>query len=155
LVERHRQTLQQAQIVATDGQPRILEGYRRDLERAEQRLKQIVDALKPAIEVQLRLELSQKSMAELDSVTMESTTLRAQHDRLEQDVTKLAVEANQIGRASVELEMMRVELDNLESFRKQISAEVEGLQIEVNSPARAIVLSKAEPSQFFDTKPRT
>ncbi|HTQ41047.1 MAG TPA: AAA family ATPase [Pirellulales bacterium] len=151
-VEALRQKSRNVELVVADNQQSLIDKYRRSVAAEEEKLGQLRVRLEPGVEADLRQELIQQTKADLEATISEVSTLRAEDERLSQDVTKLAGEANQIGRSSVDLEMMRTELDNLETVRKQLDSEVESLKIELASAARVEVLSRAIASQSNDNK---
>ena len=69
--------------------------------------------------------------------------MKEQIEMLTREVDKRKSEVEQLGRSSVDIEMMRAELATLEATLKNIAAEREHLRIELRAPARIQLLQRA------------
>ena len=81
--------------------------------------------------------------------------LTAQEKALGEAVEKSANDAAPIGRSSIDMDMMRPELKQLESLSAQIGAEIDKLRVELRSPSRVIELQAADVPKDADTLART
>ncbi|RCS46344.1 hypothetical protein DTL42_15360 [Bremerella cremea] len=78
--------------------------------------------------------------------------LKQQEETLAAEVAVLEKEVRTYGRSSVEVEMMRSEIEGLDSIVQQLSAEIERTKIELRGTPRITLLSKAEPGTVTDKK---
>jgi beta-lactamase regulating signal transducer with metallopeptidase domain len=67
-----------------------------------------------------------------------------QEAAMKKQLEAMQSEATQFGRTSVEMDMMRADLKNLEVVQSQIASEMEKLKVEINSAPRVVVLERAE-----------
>ncbi len=77
--------------------------------------------------------------------------LREQESQLAKDVEKYAHEAESIGRSSIDVEMMRLELKQIEDMSAHLGKEIDELRVEIRSPSRITELSTAEVPKTRDT----
>jgi polysaccharide biosynthesis transport protein len=133
---------------------RIVERHRRAIEATEKRLADVRSRLQPKIEEELRQSLGMDAASTLNDLKLKIEAVRLQEANLSQQVKDLAKEAHQIGRSSVDLEMMRPEISNLESIRNQLATEIESLRVELASASRVEVISLAEAPKNRDEKKR-
>jgi polysaccharide biosynthesis transport protein len=75
----------------------------------------------------------------------------AEEARLKEDVRKEDEEIKEIGRSSVDIEMMRSELDGLEEMLGKIGAERESLKVELRSAARIQLRQPASVPDSYDS----
>ena len=136
------------------GQDKLSERYRRNIETAEKRLVDLRARLHPKVQDELGRQLGSDASVVLNNLKLEIEALRLQDENLSQQVNKLAKEAHQIGRSSVDLEMMRPEISNLESIRNQLATEIESLRVELASASRVEIVSLAEVPKNLDAKKR-
>jgi capsular exopolysaccharide synthesis family protein len=81
---------------------------------------------------------------------MEVASLTAQLAQLGKEVEEKRKQAERLSGSSVDLEMARNEIDQLESVLKNIADEKERLTIEINSPERITLAQRAElPSSYY------
>ncbi len=70
--------------------------------------------------------------------------LNAQEAQIAKDVEKYAHEAQSIGRSSVEVDMLRLELKQIEEMSTDLGKQIDRLRIAVRSPSRITELVSAE-----------
>jgi capsular exopolysaccharide synthesis family protein len=145
--------------------------YRRLAEEvavSEQILQQNLEEAKQAHERQLEQERQQlgakggnpalegKYPSKYDIVSMVATveTLRNQEKMLRETVAKLELETRQLGRSSIDVELMRAEIDSLEDVLQRVGQEVERTKIELQTDSRVKLLSPAESAIPPDPKKR-
>jgi len=78
--------------------------------------------------------------------------LKTQQASLQKELETLSDEANKIGRSSIDVEMMRAEIEKIDDVAHRLGSEIENIRIELQSPARITLLSRAEVPAFKDTK---
>lgn len=78
--------------------------------------------------------------------------LKAQEAELSKEVDQLEDEVRTFGRTSVDVEMMRSEIDGLDSVVTQVGSEIERTKIELQGTPRITLLSEAELGAVQDKK---
>lgn len=78
--------------------------------------------------------------------------LRQQEKTLAQEVKQLEDEVRTFGRSSVEVEMMRSEIESLDGIVQQLNAEIERTNIELRGAPRITLLSEAKLGTVMDRK---
>lgn len=78
--------------------------------------------------------------------------LKQQETTLAAEVAVLEDEVRTFGRSSVEVEMMRSEIESLDSIVQQLGAEIERTKIELRGAPRITLLSEAKPGTVKDKK---
>lgn len=137
---------------------------------SEQILKQNLEEAKEAHEKQMKLEiglparsasgLNSKSIAPFESkydilsLTATIETLKNQERLLREKVDALSAETRQLGRSSIDVELMRAEIDGLEDVLQRVSQEVERTKIELQTESRVKLLSPADTAIPPDPKKR-
>ncbi len=140
-------------VMVNDKHPR-LKKQREELAQAEKDFQQKYSKVK----VQVRKDLTRKGVRGPASVVDPNATLRnqvtvltAQEQRLAEDVERLSKEADSIGRSSIEVEMMRAEMRQIERLSSELANEIEALRVELRSPSRVIELQAADVPRTRDT----
>ncbi len=80
--------------------------------------------------------------------------LKHQEQALQQNVDKLDTETRQLGRSSIDIELMRTELTSAEDILQRIGAEIERTSIEMSPKSRIDVISPAETATPPEPKKR-
>ncbi len=123
-----------------------LEGYERDL-------KQVSDQLTER-EAELRVDLASRRRREIQSRVAELTSQLAvaieQEKQLTADVDASRIQAEEFGGSSIDVEIMRWEIAQLESVLDPIAAEREQLRVEVDAQARVQLVQKASTPRVHD-----
>lgn len=96
-------------------------------------------------------KLAENQQAILDR-QISNGILEQQVERIEQDLQELEAETKQLGRSSVELEMMRLEVASLGEVLNRLASEMERTNIEMRSSSRVKVLSYASKLASHDFK---
>lgn len=89
---------------------------------------------------------------ELEDVTLRVAILQQQEAELAAEVAKLEEEAKKFGRSSVDVEMMRAEIEGLDAVLAQVGGEIERTKIELKGSSRITMLSNAEKAVIKDKK---
>jgi capsular exopolysaccharide synthesis family protein len=124
------------------------EDYQKQLELDRQRLKDASPGMNP--------ELARKLASNYDFVSMvaKAETLKNQEKLLREKVDQLSEETRQLGLSSIDVELMRAEIESLEDVLQRVSQEVERTKIELQTDSRIKLLSPAETSIPPDPKKR-
>src|SRR5690606_35488851 len=85
-------------------------------------------------------------LAERDSI------LKNQEQQLIADVARLEAEAQKFGRSSIDLEMMRSEIEALDNVLSRVDEEIHHTRIELRSGSRTTMLSPAQLPSSSDLK---
>jgi capsular exopolysaccharide synthesis family protein len=101
-------------------------------------------------------ELAGKLESKYDFVSMiaKVETLKNQEKLLREKVDQLSEETRQLGLSSIDVELMRAEIDGLEDVLQRVSQEVERTKIELQTDSRIRLLSPAETAVPPDPKKR-
>lgn len=83
--------------------------------------------------------------AELNKARSEVAILEQMEKQLDESVQLFEKEAKQFGRSSIDVEMMRTEIDSLEGILSRLGHEIENTKIELKSDSRVSVLQEAQP----------
>jgi len=132
-----KQNLEQAQ-----------QAYQKQVELDRQRLEGTAPGMNP--------ELAGKLQSKYDIVSLIARieTLKKQENLLLKEVDKLNEETRELGRSSIDVELMRAEIDSLEEVLQRVSQEVERTNIELQTDSRIRLLSAAESATPPDPKKR-
>jgi capsular exopolysaccharide synthesis family protein len=127
--------------VTTDDTAHSLgEPYRRDLALLQSQLKQRRE--------ELRAELKRKQMTALEAdvrqIASEIRVAEEQAEQLAADVREQRVQAEKVGKSSIDVEMRRAELDQLEQVLARIAEERERLRVEIGFGSRIALVQPAE-----------
>jgi polysaccharide biosynthesis transport protein len=107
----------------------------------EEQLAALTDQFREDFREMKRAELNEK----LHAKEVEVEALQAQRDVLAQETAAKRVEAQSLGGSSVDLEMMRAEIENLNLVHANIEEEVERVKVERNKAPRVSLIQSAEP----------
>ena len=78
--------------------------------------------------------------------------LELQEKTLTEEVRKLDKEVRKFGQSSVEVEMMRTEIDGLDAIVQHLGTEIERTKVELRGTPRITLLSEAEPGVLTDRR---
>jgi capsular exopolysaccharide synthesis family protein len=122
--------------------------YQKQLELDRERLKGVAPGMSP--------ELAGKLKSNYDFVSMiaKAETLKNQEKMLLEKVDQLSEETRQLGLSSIDVELMRAEIEGLEDVLQRVSQEVERTKIELQTDSRIKLLSPAETAIPPDPKKR-
>ncbi|MFN7843906.1 MAG: hypothetical protein ACK5N9_19485 [Pirellula sp.] len=133
---------------------------------AEERRETVVSLLKRDMEVKKNApvvvtnasNLSGTSVADMGQIesnlVLEIGILNKQKRKLEEDIKAIEDEAKKYGRSSIDMEMMRAEIQSGEDVLKRLSAEIEATRIELKAGSRISVISNASVIEGPDLKKR-
>ena len=154
-VESLEQLQAKAKSVVTDEKAAVGELFskrQQQIDAAKQKLDQIRTALKPRVEDALRKQMMAEAQHTIELAQVDLDTLVEQHEQIDKEVEKYHLESNQIGRSSVDLELMRSDIDNVQKIDKEMATEIESLGIELDSASRVEILSYADVPKVRDEK---
>lgn len=78
--------------------------------------------------------------------------LELQEKTLSEEVRELDKEVRKFGQSSVEVEMMRTEIEGLDAIVQHLGTEIERTKVELRGTPRITLLSEAEPGVLTDSK---
>ncbi len=154
-IEQIEQVLNTSKSVANEGHQDIevlFEKHRRDLADAQKKLEEVRQRIRPLIENEVRKQMIAQAKTDLQKTALDVQTYKEQADQLGKEVDKYGNESHQIGRSSVDLEMMKADVDNVEKISKEMATEIETLRIELASASRVEVISQADVPRVRDEK---
>jgi capsular exopolysaccharide synthesis family protein len=102
----------------------------------------------------IREKLAAQAAANVTLAHNELLLLKSQEEKLKTELESLSDEAGKIGRSSIDVEMMRAEIVQLDEIARRLGGEIEKIRIELQSPSRITLLSRAEVPAFKDVKPQ-
>ena len=95
--------------------------------------RKCASGIQPLIEDEVRKQLIAQAKTDLQKTELDVETFKEQSDQLGKEVDKYGNESHQIGRSSVDLEMMKADVENVEKISKEMATEIETLRIELAS----------------------
>ncbi|MGH7139272.1 MAG: polysaccharide biosynthesis tyrosine autokinase, partial [Pirellulales bacterium] len=158
LVVEHRTKLKMAEQMLHDAvaaalptRDDVTAPHRRKVQEATQALAGAeAEATEEAQKV-LREHLESQNAAEVGELEYDVVLLKAQLATLQKELDTLSEEANKIGRSSIDVEMMRFEIQRMDDVAKRLGSEIENIRIDLKSPPRITVISRAEVPAFKET----
>jgi len=129
---------------------RLVEKYRRDLKEAEKALEKLEVKQHDVIQRRLREEKQYAVALEAEQLNESIRLWTAQQKMLKEDMERMDSTANQIGQSSVDIEIMRSEIEQLDNVARRLGKEVETLRVELQSPSRVTLLHKATVPKSLD-----
>jgi len=117
-----------------------LERYNRDYALANQQLQAQQERLREQLVMHSQLKIKEK----IDELQTQIAVLKVQEEAIGEDLREAREEAERYGVQSIDVEMMRSEIEHLERVLAELASERERLRVEVNSDARVVVLEQAE-----------
>jgi capsular exopolysaccharide synthesis family protein len=143
----------QAARVYKAGHPNLSK-FEADLKAAKEELAKARDAERPSIVKRLREQMRDTSEAKRQQTKEQVAIWEQQRDLLDAEVTRLRDEAGKIGINSLELELKRAEIEQVDGVLKRLREERERLRIEVQSTKHRVIPlhpaetpEKAEPAR--------
>ena len=124
------------------------------LKQRREQIRQEVLETAPLRESQLRRMARFEAQQTLNQLTAEVAAFKRIEPRLEQEISSLQVDFVKVGNQSIDVEMMRSEIDQLDSVLGSIATEREELKVELNSRPRVQLLMKAEEALVANTTKR-
>ena len=108
-------------------------------------------------EMQVKARQKRKSLieTEITRLTAQLKSMEVQQETVKAEMEKMQKDAEKFGKVSVEVEMLRSELKNLDAVLSDFKSEREKLKVELNATARIVQLEAAEdPLVPSNTLPR-
>lgn len=160
LVFEHRARLKEAERVlasdagaaAPDRKEELTERHRRKVEDAAQALAEAERVAGEEVHELLVEHAKRQADAEIGQAESDVVLLKTQLGTLQKELATLSEEANKIGRSSIDVEMMRVEIERIDQVAERLGSEIENIRVDLQSPARITLLSKAEVPAFKESK---
>ena len=126
-----------------------IEVYRKDLSELDEQLE--------ARKAQLQSRLDRQTTESKDplvAATLRVDVLKKQERQLQSDVARMEGEAKKFGRSSIDVEMMRKEIDSLDGIVQQVAGEIERTKIELRSASRISKMSDGTQATAANSKKR-
>ncbi|HEX5446228.1 MAG TPA: AAA family ATPase [Pirellulales bacterium] len=160
LVLEHRARLKDAErilandaaIAAPDRKDELTERHRRKVEEAAHALAEAEREAGEEVHELLVEYTKRQNDAEIAEAESDVLLLKTQLGTLQKELATLSEEANKIGRSSIDVEMMRVEIERIDAVAQRLGSEIENIRVDLQSPARITLLSKAEVPAFKESK---
>jgi polysaccharide biosynthesis transport protein len=89
---------------------------------------------------------------EMANLSMRVAVLKTQEKLLTEKVENLSAETRQLGKSSIDVELMRGEIAGLEEVLKRVSEEIQKTEIELQTSSRVKLISLAENATAPDAK---
>ena len=140
--EMHRVIEHNEGVMSNGKHPRLVK-QRNALAQAEEEYNKA----RAVIKSHVRKEIARgtyKSNNPMATLKHNVAVLEAQDKKMSEDVEKFAKEAESIGRSSIDVEMMRSELKQIEDLSTHLGKEIDSLRVELRSPSRVIELQAAD-----------
>jgi succinoglycan biosynthesis transport protein ExoP len=158
LVEPHVRALSQAQtefdkakLVAAEPS---LERYRARVEAARARLEAARKEHEPAILAQFRGEAQTRNQTTALACQDQIRLLTKLEESVREEVKRLEEQTGSLNVGSLDVEMLRREVDRVRGVAKNLGDQTEGLRVELEAPSRVQVLEEAIVSQTYNEKKR-
>jgi len=127
-------------IVVPGSRSRAAERYLND----HNRIRQLYDERRAELLAELRRQRAREVKTLIDEHQIRVAILREQEERLQQDVAEQTKEIASLGGQSIDVEMARAEIDQLDTVLEGIANEREKLKVELRSTSRIQVIQRAE-----------
>jgi succinoglycan biosynthesis transport protein ExoP len=128
----------------------LIEKYARRLAEAKQTLADWKAEAKKAAQLAMKESLIAERAAELDRLAHKVALLKQRAEKLKQDLSAAEDDAGMIGASSVDIEIKRAEIEQLDELSRRLGREIETLRVDLMSPRRITELSRAEAPAFKD-----
>jgi len=120
------------------------------LDEAEKALAKRRDEVRQKLLDRQKEQYQYNMQAEIKAAEAQIKMLMAQRDALQKSVNQLDSEARTIGQSSVEIEMVKGEVDQLDAIVNRLRTQIETLSVEVDAPSRVQTLEKAQVPKTKD-----
>ena len=123
--------------------------YRKDMSTIDQQLE--------TRRAQLRNRLDAKTTEARDpllAAKVRVSVLQKQEAQLQEDVKRHEEEAKKYGRSSIDVEMMRTEIDSLDAIVQEVAGEIERTKIELRSASRITKISDGTAGTLANARKR-
>ncbi|MFZ5831773.1 MAG: GumC family protein [Planctomycetota bacterium] len=130
--------------VAPNAKSAHMDRFRTDLERVQEQYEAMQNQFREGIREMKRSEIDQERRRQEVQVAM----LADQESELAKEVEDKRQQVDKLAASTIELEMARSELEQLEGMLKTVADEREKLEIELDSPERVVKLRDPQLPQF-------
>jgi capsular exopolysaccharide synthesis family protein len=130
----------------------MVQKYTRRLAEAKQTLADWKAEARKAAQQALKEAMAGHRAAEINRLEHRVTLFKQRAERLKRDLSGAEDDAGMIGASSVDIEIKRAEIDQLDELSRRLGREIETLRVDLMSPRRITELSRAEAPAFKDKK---
>jgi capsular exopolysaccharide synthesis family protein len=127
-----------------------VEGYEQDIQQVKGKMERRLEQLRLAG----TLDMSTGVHDAVAQAKFKVEMLKQQQDEVQRDLKSLEAETKKYGTSSIEVEMMRSEIDSMDKIVQDLWNEIERSHIELNSPSRITKLDAPSPPALVDSKKR-
>jgi len=127
-----------------------LERYGRDYALAQQQYEAQQQRLRDELVMHTQMSIEDQ----IEELNTQIAVLEAQNAAIQQDVEDARAEAEKYGVQSIDVEMARAEIEQLERVLAELATERERLRVEVNSEARVTLIQSADEPRSPDSSMR-
>jgi capsular exopolysaccharide synthesis family protein len=138
-------------LSADENQPNVRR-HVRELESAKQSLEARLEELRPLVSQVLIQEAQAASEASVAQHKAQIDLLAEQQRRFAEEADEYGKLAKDIGKSSVDIEIMRAEINQVDRVTERIGSEMAALKVELQAPSRVTLVHQAEVPR---TKDRT
>ncbi|HEV3340440.1 MAG TPA: AAA family ATPase [Pirellulales bacterium] len=128
----------------------MLQKYTRRLAEAKQTLADWKAEARKSAQQMLKEAMSGQRVSEIGRLEHRVMLLKQRAGKLQQDLSAAEDDAGMIGASSVDIEIKRAEIDQLDELSRRLGREIETLRVDLMSPRRITELSRAEAPAFKD-----
>jgi succinoglycan biosynthesis transport protein ExoP len=128
----------------------MIQKYTRRLAEAKQTLADWKAEAKKAAQQLVKEAMLSRRHIELTKLEHRVDLLKKHAGKLKDDLSAAEDDAGMIGASSVDIEMKRAEIDQLDEASRRLAREIETLRVDLMSPNRITELNRAEPPSFKD-----
>jgi capsular polysaccharide biosynthesis protein len=108
------------------------------------RAKHTLAALEEASNSEIAMDAPVEPEKDRRNLRLKKAVLMAQEKQMNEEVKKFEKEAESIGRSSIDVEMMRTDLKQIEKMSNDLGREIEWLRVELRSPSRVTHVLSAD-----------
>lgn len=141
--ELEKQSAHAKEVLRPEKAAPYLADYQKDIDEAQQEVDARRDVLRDQLLLAKRRAVQKPGKDTLEELQTKVAVLQAQKAQLQKDVSRLENDARQSGRSSIEVEMLRFEIQSLEDILNQVGGEIQRTRIELRPGSRVTVLSQA------------
>ncbi|HWB10182.1 MAG TPA: polysaccharide biosynthesis tyrosine autokinase [Pirellulales bacterium] len=128
----------------------MVQKYTRRLAEAKQTLADWKAEARKLAQQTVKEAMTAQRASEIDHLEHRVTLLKQRGEKLKHDLSSAEDDAGMIGASSVDIEIKRAEIDQLDELSRRLGREIETLRVDLMSPRRITELSRAEAPAFKD-----
>lgn len=133
----------------------LIDKYTRRLADAKETLAEWKAEARKAAEITIKEALIGERAAGISQREHKVALMKQRAERLKQDLAGAEDDAGAIGASSVDIEIKRAEIEQLDEASRRLGREIETLRVDLLSPPRVTELSRAEAPAFKETTRQT